>query len=617
MAKHSPARDPLIGKRVRINEDAKDIFGGDHMWAGLYGEVAQQTGGAGQYSIAIGDKIKNFPMDDFKVVEDATGQHHSALVSLPPSSAINSLTNPRRRTGLTVESIAAMGASLKVHGQAQAILVRPIPPSRMEGTSHLSPRPVYEIIAGERRWRGAIIAGLETIDMMVRDVSDEAMVELQLIENIEREDLDPMDEAEGFALLRSKLGYTVEQIAERIGKGKGESYVRKTMKLLDLSAYAREAMDEGKLGRSTGLLVARYPEDTQPEVVDFIVSLAVNGEPAPFRQVSPLVFTRFNLALATAVFDIKDDTLVIGVGSCMSCPKRSGAQDDIFGDPNSPDNCTDADCFSTKLMAHVARTREAAQREGIKVIDGDEARRAKPTPHSTTIQGFVRLSDTAFIREDCDDGKEREVTYEDALRSMGKKAPKPRLFIDPHTGASEKVITLELANKLTPDEPPPEEKTKRTSTPREDKTPPEIKALRDPMVRRALMIRLFDAIRTGQRTLGEMRLIAACLFMEASEDDTLPHTERYLGWEADLEDQDLADASRIIGEKLDAMNADQLGQAIAMAAVETAITSWAIATEEGSLDIVKSYGLDILAVRDKVAEDLARQDAKQAEAEAT
>lgn len=619
MAK-SKSTDALLGRNVRVNDDALDIFGSPHGYVGMYGQVYERTL-HGQYKVSIGEVVQVLSMDQFSVVEDAAGKFQSALVSLPPSAAVHSLTNPRRRKGLTIDSIASMGASLKAHGQAQPILVRPLPGHRMADTAYLSPRPVYEIIAGERRWRGATVAGLDAIDMLVRDLNDDAVLELQLVENIEREDLDPMEEAEGFELLRSKLGYTIDQIAERIGKGKGTSYVRKTMKLLDLSNYAREAMDDGKLGRSTGLLVARYHADKQAEVVDYIVSLQVNDEPAPFRQVAPAVFTRFNLALSTAVFDIKDETLVINTGSCMACPKRSGAQDDIFGDPNSPDNCTDPECFSVKVTAHVFRTRENAQRDGFKVVDGDDARRAKPSPHSTTIQGYVRLSDTAFIKK-CDDGQEREVTFEDALRSQGKNAPKPRIFIDPHTGASEKVITLDLADKLTPQpeldlEPNGKGKGKgKANASAVDTTPPEIKALRASMVRRALFIRVFDAIRTGQRTLNETRLIALCLFVDGVENETLPHTERYLGWESDLEDLDTADSTRIIREKLEAMNAEQLGQAIAMAAIETAISGWAYGTEEDSLDIIKSYGIDVMAVSDKVASDLERQDAAaQTEAE--
>lgn len=606
MAKTKPA-DALIGKRVRINQDCLDIFGSAHMWAGLYGEVIQSTGG-GQYSIAVGERIKNFPMEDFTLNEDATGQYHSALVDVPPSAAVFSLTNPRRRKGLDIDSISALAASLKVHGLAQPILVRPLPPHRLMDTAELSPRPIYEVIAGERRWRAAQVAGLPTMPMLVRDITDSAVLELQLVENIEREDLDPMEEAEGFELLRSKLGYTVDAIAERIGRGKGTSYIRKSMKLLDLTADSREAMHQGHLSRSTGLLVSRYMAYLQAEVVEYIKAMATDGEPAPFRKVAPAVFTHFNLALATAVFDIKDATLDPTAGACTDCPKRSGAQEDIFGDPNSPDNCTDANCFAVKKSAHIDRTRDSAQRDGLSVVDGEEARRAKPSPHSQVIQGFVRLSDTAFIKT-CDDGEEREVTYEDALRSMGKKAPKPRIFIDPHSGASEKVITLDLADKLTPAEPEPPAKERKQASPKVDNTPPEIKALRDGRIQRAVMFRIFDIIRNTERTPAEMLLVAKSLLIRSIQEQELPHTEQYLGWADDLNKQDIDVAARIISEKLDAMNNDQISQAVAMAAVEIAITSWAVTTEEGSLDIVKSYGIDVLAVQDKVADDLARQDA--------
>ena len=170
-------------------------------------------------------------------------------------------------------------------------LVRLLPASRLEETSGMDPRPAYEVIAGERRWRAAQLAELSTMPMVVRHMSDQAVLEMQLVENIEREDLDPMEEAEGFQLLREKLGYTVEQIADKMGKGRGPSYVRKRMKLLDLTPESREAMYDGTLQLSTGLLVARYPAEKQAAAIKHIAGMATrlpDGTlvPAPFRDVS-------------------------------------------------------------------------------------------------------------------------------------------------------------------------------------------------------------------------------------------------------------------------------------------------------------------------------------------
>ena len=626
MAKAKP-QDALIGKRVRINADLADGMSGEpHMWAGREGEVLTRNE-TGSYQVAIGDAVKVFDMSDFSVL-DATGAAPSAMVEVPPALAVNSLTNPRRRKGLDMDSLTALASSIKVHSLGQPILVRPLPGARLIDTADMEPRPIYEVIAGERRWRACQIAGLDSMPMLVREMSDEAVLEMQLVENIEREDLDDMEEAEGFEKLRQKLGYTVEQIADRIGKGKGPSYVYKALKLCALTPESREAMYPGPegqpaiLNRSTGLLVARYKPEQQAEVVEFIASLAIDGEQAPFRKVQADLAKRFHLVLGQAPFDVANADLVPAAGACTACPKRSGNQGEIFGDHTGPDSCTDPDCFDSKREAHVVLIKVNAQQNGLKVIDGEDARRARPTPGGKSLIGYVKLDDIAYTQKGNDD-KERAVTFGDALRALGKKAPKPRLLIDHHTSEATQVITIELANKLVPEDDPsrtgpcsPAPKSKK-SGPGPAARPPEELALDNRHVERAVLLRIFDAIRAGERTTEEMRLIAKALFVlcENHGDTILSQTERYLGWEAELDDQDNDDALRIVGEKIDAMLPEQLGQLLAMAAAEITLNTFST-TSEQEVALAQSYGVDILAVQAKVAEDLERQAAKPLEKEA-
>ncbi|MCC2673078.1 MAG: hypothetical protein K0R58_25 [Ramlibacter sp.] len=534
----------------------------------------------------------------------------SQLIEVDPYLVAFSLTNPRKRRGLDIASLNALASSIKAQGLAQPILVRPLPGDRAEETfaSREEGRPLatYELVCGERRLRASRLAELDTIPMLVRDLDDQAALELQLVENIEREDLDPMEEAEGFELMKVRLGYSVEQIAERIGRGKGKDYVYKTMKLLALTPESREAMYEGHLGRSTGLLVARYPAAQQADVVAFIKSQAINGEPAPFREVSPRVFTRFNLDLKKAVWILDDADLVATAGACSSCPKRSGAHADLFGDDaNSPDSCTDPDCFESKRAAHVARVKAQAQKDGIKVIDGDEAKAAFFSPHSSYMNGYTSLDAIAYTVKG-EDEKERAVTYGDALRSMGKKAPKPRLLINPYTGAAVKVITDELADKLVPDDDGDQRSGKGAREPEVDERPDDIKALDDYQVRRATLIRMFDAVRNRDRTDAEVLLIAKTLI--ASCDDGCPTVlSTYLNWDADLEGVAYEDLQGVIIAKLDALPAADVAAVAAMAAIE--IATYIIGNgNDTHLQLAKAYGVDIVAVRDKVAEDLERQE---------
>jgi ParB/RepB/Spo0J family partition protein len=611
---HQQQPDALLKRRVRINEGR--AYGGEQ------GEITAAAG-KGRYQVWIdgaGSEVE-VAMGDFTVLPQdgaATGGH---LVEADPHLVAFSHTNPRRRRGLDINSLNALAASIKAQGLAQPILVRPLPGTRAEDTfaerEPGRPLPVYELVCGERRLRACRQAGLDAIPMLVRDLTDDQALELQLVENIEREDLDPMEEAEGFALLRDKLGYTGEQIAERIGRGKGKDYVYKTMKLLALTPESREAMYDGHLGRSTGLLVARYEPARQADVVAYIKSLATGGEPAPFREVAPKVFKRFNLVLSQAVFAIADATLVPASGACTACPKRTGAQAGLFGDgEDDEDSCTDPDCFEGKRQAHIERVKAQAAKDGFKVIDDEEAKRALPTPYYRHPFGYTPLSEVAYT-ETGNDGTEREVTFEDALRAMGKKAPKPRILINPHTGEAIKVITQELADKLQPEEEtrnPADAFDRATKRGKYDERPDTHKALDDHQVHRAVLIRMFDAVRTRERTVEELRLAVEQLIVGQEGTEQM---QEYLGWPS-ADDTELVadDFEQEQRDRIAAMPPEQLGQVLAMAVIEICMNSYGTSlTRVRQVDLAMSYGIDILAVRDKVAEDLQAQDDAQAEDE--
>lgn len=610
--------DPLIGHDARINPEATFANGDPHPFAGKVVTVLTRNPG-GNYQVQFGDEVKVVHISDvFPVVDTADGTGRATLVVEEPGMAVPSLTNPRRRKGLDVDSIADLAASIKMHTQLQAILVRPLPAHRLEDTAHLEPRPIYEVVAGERRWRACVFGEMK-VDMIVRQMSDAAVLEMQLVENVHREDLDDMEEAEGFDRMRTQLGFTAAQIADRLGPGKGKSYVLKSLKLCDLVPAAREAMyaTEGKpaiLSRSTGLLVARYRPEQQEEIVAYIASLAgPNGEPMQVREVQARLANRYHLELAHAPFDIQSIDLVPAAGACTACPKRTTSQSEIFEDALAgPDSCTDADCFAQKREAHVVLVRADAQRKGIKVIDGEEARRARPAPGQKGITGFVRLDDVSRTVDTADG--EREMTFADELAAMGKKAPKPRLFIDPHTSQPIKVITAELANKLVPAEAPAAKRgavAAKTAAvdPPDNRSPAEV-AICIYNVGRAVLLRMFDTIRNTPRTEAEMRLIGAQLFKRGEGLAELPE---YLGWgNPDTLEIDDKEWDAMVAQHLAAMPADQLGAVLAMAGAEHYMNSpWT--TDDQAVALATSYGIDVLAVRDKVAEDLDKAAARLSE----
>jgi ParB family chromosome partitioning protein len=150
---------------------------------------------------------------------------------------------PRRH--FDEEALTALAASLEERGVLQPVLVRPLPGGR------------YELIAGERRWRAARLAGLDQIPAIVRHHDDAASIELAVIENMAREDLNPLEEARACLALVDELGLTREDVGRRVGRSRVA--VSNLIRLLDLPDEALELLERGELseGHGRALLLAR------------------------------------------------------------------------------------------------------------------------------------------------------------------------------------------------------------------------------------------------------------------------------------------------------------------------------------------------------------------------
>jgi ParB family chromosome partitioning protein len=160
-----------------------------------------------------------------------------------PTDMIAPNPNQPRRT-FDEESLVALGESIKVRGILQPVLVRPVP----GGT--------YELIAGERRWRAAGLAAIDTVPAIIRHHDDAASLEVALIENMAREDLNPVEEARACAALTEELGLSREEVGQRVGRSRVA--VSNLIRLLDLPDEAIELILAGELteGHGRALLVA-------------------------------------------------------------------------------------------------------------------------------------------------------------------------------------------------------------------------------------------------------------------------------------------------------------------------------------------------------------------------
>jgi ParB/RepB/Spo0J family partition protein len=311
--------------------------------------------------------------------------------------------NPRKRFDQT--KLDDLANSIEKMGVMQPVLARPKPNAKRGGA-------LYEIVAGERRLRACKMVAerrkesdIAVIPAVVRDLSDFEARELATTENLQRDDLHPLEEAEGYEglLLRPVTGgefkpprargYTVDELAARIGKSRG--YVFGRLKLLALIPEAREAFFENKLSASVALMVARMPAKVQEKALPQLL-IGWAGEPYSHRQASEFLHKNYMLALKSAVFDIADASLVPKAGSCHACPKRTGAAPDLFDDVKSADTCTDPACFEAKAKAHGEKQLEQAREKGLQVLTGQAAKKVMPYgEHSLSNTGHLNLDKPA------------------------------------------------------------------------------------------------------------------------------------------------------------------------------------------------------------------------------
>lgn len=180
--------------------------------------------------------------------------NQTAKNTLPIGELTPGKYQPRRY--FNEDAINELASSIKEHGLIQPILVRPNP----NGIG-------YEIIAGERRWRAAQKAQLHEVSVIIQDLSDDVALEIALIENLQREDLTPIEEAEGYLRLINEFDYTQEQLSKKLGKSR--SQVTNTLRLLKLPETVRTLVQNGSLsaGHARAILSCDNPVALAQKVV--------------------------------------------------------------------------------------------------------------------------------------------------------------------------------------------------------------------------------------------------------------------------------------------------------------------------------------------------------------
>ena len=359
--------------------------------------------------------------------------------TLPLAAIAPSLTNPRK--SFNPERLAELANSIKASGVHQPILVRPLPGERVAETGR---KVTHEIVAGERRYRASLLAGATTIPALVRTLTDADVLEIQIVENLQRDDLTQLEEAEGYQQLMHHSALTSDQVGAKIGKSR--SYVYARLKLLDLSMECKDALRAGTIDASRALLIARIPDTAlQAKALAYAAEPDYNGDLPSVRNFQTWLQANVMLKLESATFKITDSRLIASAGSCKDCPKRTGANPDLFQDVVGADVCTDPVCYHAKEDAHREAMIAQAEKKGMRFVQGDEAEDMfANTWHNMLDTDYTNL---AQVRNDITtpDGR-TGLTLRELL---GKDAPAAMLIENPRNkNLIEAVPTDELMGVL-------------------------------------------------------------------------------------------------------------------------------------------------------------------------
>ena len=382
------------------------------------------------------------------------------IISIATGKIRPSPTNPRKH--FDDAKLIELGESIRAHGLQNAIKVRPVEDQDDNG---------YEIVHGERRWRAVQRVGLTEIQAIVEDLDDEQVLELQLIENVMRVDISPIEEAEAYAALMKQPDYTIERLAARTGKSKAHLYGR--IKLAGLTGLPRELMAAGRLPASHAELIARLPDEKLQRLAamdavgdwsalkgkeaegneyrdDDLANEGFNHEQVPddtserkgyatgsklplsFRAFQKLIHSKYATRLESAPFDTLDAELVPGANSCAPCPHRSGNEPGLFPDLTQPaDVCTKPSCYSAKLDAVYKIREKEARAKAMPVLSEKETHEKARGYNAKYVEPTAEVP-YDLLPASARTGTGKVPTWE---KLLGKKIEAPRVLARDERGA--------------------------------------------------------------------------------------------------------------------------------------------------------------------------------------
>lgn len=365
------------------------------------------------------------------------------IATLSPSTT---RTQERRRRRFPKEKLAELAASVRQIGVMQPIVVRP------------HPKPVapvkYEIVAGEHRWLAAGLAGLVEVNVIVREIAEADLVQFQLTENLQRQTIDALEEAEGYRELQVAKKLKAEQVADLLGVSRTTVFNR--LKLLDLCPEAIAALEKGELTASNAILIARIGHhDTQRQVLKESKRGDWESGPMTYRELRDHIEREYMIDLKGAPFKTDDEALLPKAGSCLKCPKRTGNQKDLFADVKNPNVCTDPKCYDDKRQVVFHKAAVELEARGRKVIAGAAAKKLMPHGNDHVQGGYTKLTERQYGSDS------RNRTAKEILGPGFK----PTLIQHPETGKLIEVVGTQALAAALSGKKPKEEKSSTKARP--------------------------------------------------------------------------------------------------------------------------------------------------------
>lgn len=526
------------------------------------------------------------------------------IILLPRTQLRESPTNPRK--AYNEASLAELAETMKPpHGRIHSpLVVRLVEQEDIEYT--------YEIVFGHRRNRAAGLAGLDVVPVIVRSMSDADVRVAQLIENAQREDVSPLEEADSIHELRRVHSVSIEELMKRTGKSR--RYVFASLKLATAHSTVRGAVEQGLIGAEIAKLLAALPNVLQPKALEdatYPVYGPAPGEPSrkahSYRSVKDLLDRKYRLKLVEAPFDPEATNLLSTGVPCSRCPKLSDNEPAIMEDCGAG-VCTDPECWSTKSKMHVVRVIDGAQEIGYPVIRAEDAKELLGYARDMEPDGYRVLgSDTGL--KSAPDGllQGRPLTFADLRDSVERDRPPITYIEHPHAeGVVLECITDEEAEQLLKMHGTSFAALEEANAPawqiqrreEDERRAAEYEALSPELKAVDYRGEQWDAIkeailrRVGStpRFAGELRY--ALLSELEYNGDFGSGVERILGWTPPV---DAEDERRWRAERVGTMSPDELAQLFVMVQIDREDFIRAAADPRSErLALARAYGVDVL-----------------------